>query len=151
MNENNFKVKYCKNSKGAIRREIPKICMSKKERLRKRLEGIENERFKNTGRGNANVDEVERVKEYLRETFPKTARKMDIAKSIGLGQDRILIILNLLSGVSEDNQDNDTEFAPKDFLVYEDENGENTRYGIFADIKTGIKNGIKITQEGKNE
>jgi len=114
--------------------------MSKKERLRKRWEGREHERFAKTGRGNANTAEIELVKNYLRKIHPETARKMDIAKATGLGQDRVLIILNLLSGVSDDNKDDDAEFVPKNFLVYDIDDEKECRYGIFKDNNTGGKN-----------
>jgi hypothetical protein len=138
-----YKVKYYIDSNGTKRRSIPKIRMSKKERIRKRWEGKESERFKNTGRGNTNVEEIERVKDFLRSIHPETARKFDIAKATGLGQDRILIIINLLSGVSEDKKEEDAEFVPKDFLVFDEDDEKDTHYGIWKDIKLGIKYGEK--------
>ena len=85
---------------------------------------------KRTGRGNVNTDEIERVKNYLRSIHPNTARKVDIAKAAGVDQARCLILLNLLSGVSDDKS---TEFDSKDFLVYEDDDGKYLTYGIYKD------------------
>jgi len=93
---------------------------------------------KKTGRGNTNNEEIELVKNYLRNIHPESARRVDIAKSTGLGQDRVLIILNLLSGVCEDEKGNDAEFIPKDFLVFEDTDEKETRYAIFKDIENKI-------------
>jgi len=86
MNDNDFKVRYYTQN-GTIRRIIPKARQSKKERLKRRWEDSDKERFPKTGRGNANIAEVELVKNYLRRIHPETARKMDIAKNTGLGQD----------------------------------------------------------------
>jgi hypothetical protein len=132
--ENNFKVKYYQDSNGTIRREIPKIRMSKKKRLRIRWEG--KERFPITGRGHREDDNL-LVIDYLRSIHPATARKVDIAKNAGLGQDRVLIILNNLSGLKDDYSDaSETKEFP--FLVYESDEGEYTEYGIWKDEKLGI-------------
>ena len=134
---------YYTDSNGTLRRTVPKVRQSKKERIRERWENADRERFPNdkkTGRGNANVEEIEMVKNYLRKIHPETARKVDIAKATNLGQDRVLIILNLLSGVSDDNKDDNAEFVPKDFLLYEDEDEKETRYGIYKDLNNkGVK------------
>ena len=126
---NNFKDKYYTDQNGNKRRKR----QSKKERLKERWLGREEERFSKTGRGNVKTDDVELVKNYLRSIHPDTARKFDIAKSTGLKQDRVLIILNLLSGVSDDDKDEDAEFVPRDFLVYDTGDEKDTRYGIFKD------------------
>ena len=138
---------YYTDTNGTIRRTAPKVRMSKKERLRLRWEGKEEQRFEKTGRGNCNVDEIERVKKYFRDTYPDKMRKMDIAKSLGINQARTLIILNLLSGVSEDKKDEGAEFVPKDFLIYEDEDSGEMRYGIYKDVEMGIYNGEKTGGE----
>jgi hypothetical protein len=143
MTEKDFKVKYHEDSKGTVRRDTRKVRMSKKERLRRRWEGRENERFPiKTGRGNVVIEDVEKVKEYLRGIFPGKARQMDIAICTGIEESRVLGILNLLSGVSEDKKDDGSEFMPKDFLIFQDDEGRDTRFGIWKDAKTGIKNGI---------
>ena len=132
---------YYTDSNGTLRRTVPKVRQSKKERIRERWAGkvrFENDK-KATGRGNANVEEIEKVKEYLRKIHPETARKVQISQATGIKQDRVLIILNLLSGVSDDNKDDDAEFVPKDFLVMEDDEENELRYGIFKDTKLGIK------------
>jgi hypothetical protein len=123
--------------------------MSKKERIRERWEGKERFPVK-TGRGNCNVGEIELVKEHLRKNHPAPCRKVDMAKSTGIGQDRILIILNLLSGVSEDNQREDADFISKDFLVYEDEDDGVMRYGIAKDAKLSIGMESSKISEGEN-
>jgi len=131
MKDNDYKHYIDQNGNKRRKRQ------SKKERLRERWEGKEDQRFAKTGRGNCNVEEIEKVKQYLRSIHPDTARKVEISKSTGIKQDRVLIILNLLSGVSDDNKDEDAEFIPKDFLVYDCGDEENTRYGIFKDTNGG--------------
>lgn len=90
-----------------------------------------------TGRGHR-AEDHHLVMDYLRRIHPKTARKMTIAKKCKLDQNRVLIILNNLSGVSEDKDKEDAEFIPKDFLIYQDDGGEFTRYGIWKDVQEGI-------------
>jgi hypothetical protein len=142
-NKNDLKVNYYKDSKGILRRSIPKVCMNKKEHIQQRWEEKEEERLKSTGRGNL-ANDHQLVIDYLRSIHPEKARKMDIAKSTGLGQDRILIILNNLSGVCDDKKDEE-EFVFQDFLVYEDEDEKETRYGIFRDKQ------LAVSMEGENE
>ena len=90
-----------------------------------------------TGRGHRAGDH-QLVMDYLRGIHPKTARKATIAKKCKLNQARVLIILNNLSGVSEDKDKEDAEFIPKDFLVYEEYENGYTRYGISVDVQEGI-------------
>jgi len=123
---------YYMDQHGIIRCAVPKV------RLKQIRADREEERSTKGGRGNVNVGEIEKVKGYLRVIHPETARKVDIAKATNLGQNRVLIILNLLSGVSDDKKDDDAEFVPKDFLLYEDIEEKETRYGIAKDLKLGI-------------
>jgi hypothetical protein len=91
----------------------------------------------NTGRG-YRADDHQLVIDYLRSIHPKTARKVTIAKETGLRQDRVLIILNNLSGFENTHEDgikNDGKFS---FLVYEDNEGDRTEYGIWKDVERGI-------------
>jgi len=92
-----------------------------------------------TGRGNTNLEEIEKAKEFFRKMHPKPIRKVELAKAVGCSQARALIILNILSGVSNDKEKDGAEFVSKDFLVYEDDEGGYTRYGIYKDAQGGIK------------
>jgi len=83
-----------------------------------------------TGRGNKG-DDHEQVKGLLRKVHPETLRKVEISVITGIPQDRVMIILNNLSGVNESEIDHD-------FLVYSDEENKYTEYGIAKDKKTGI-------------
>ena len=105
-----------------------RIRMSKKERLQKRWTGKEHERFK-TGRGHRSNDH-EFVIEYLRKIHPDTARKITIAEATGLKQDRVLIILNNLSGLKNDYSEGYIDNDEFPFLVYECDVDGNTQYGI---------------------
>jgi len=90
-----------------------------------------------TGRGNANTIEIEKAKKYFRKMHPNLIRKVELANFIGCSQARALIILNLLSGVSND-KDKAGGFMTRDFLVFEDDDLGFTRYGISKDVESGI-------------
>jgi len=92
-----------------------------------------------TGRGNTNLEEIEKAKEFFRKMHPKPIRKVELANYVGCSQARALIILNILSGVSNDKEKDGAEFVSKDFLVYEDDEDGYTRYGIYKDVQGGIK------------
>jgi hypothetical protein len=90
-----------------------------------------------TGRGNANLDEIEKAKEYFRKMHPKPIRKVELANYIGCTQARALIILNVLSGVSNDKEKG--AFIPKDFLVGENDDQNPLTYFIYKDKELGIE------------
>ena len=114
---------YYTDQNGTIRRTIPRERMSKKERLHKRWEGKEPERF--TGRGHINHDELEKVKEYMR-AHPEGVTPVVLSKHIGCTQARAARLLDLLSGSVEGN-------ANSTFLVYADEDVDPPVYRIFKD------------------
>jgi hypothetical protein len=89
-----------------------------------------------TGRGHR-ADDHKLVVDYLRSIRPKTARKITISQATGIKQDRVLIILNNLSGLQNDYKDGmgNDEFP---FLVYECQDNGRTVYGIAKDIEEGI-------------
>jgi hypothetical protein len=93
---------------------------------------------KKTGRGNTNVEEIEKAKEYFRRMHPNPVRKIELANYIGCSQTRALIILNILSGVSNDKEKDDAEFIPKDFLVGENDDQKPLTYFIYKDKELGI-------------
>jgi len=92
-----------------------------------------------TGRGNTNVDEIEKAKEFFRKMHPRPVRKVELANYIGCSQARALIILNILSGVSNDRDKEGAEFVPKDFLVGENDDMRPTTYFIYKDKALGIE------------
>jgi len=57
---------------------------------------------------------------------------------VGCSQARALIILNILSGVSNDREKDGAEFVPKDFLVGENDDKPVT-YFIYKDKELGIE------------
>jgi len=91
-----------------------------------------------TGRGNANLDEIERAKEFFRKMHPKPIRKVELANYVGCSQARALIILNILSGVSNDKEKDGAEFISKDFIVGENDDTRPLTYFIFKDKELGI-------------
>jgi hypothetical protein len=84
-----------------------------------------------TGRGNADLQAIEKTKEFLRKKHPEPVRAVELARYINKPQARALRILDLLSGVSNDIHE--AEFLSRDFLVYIDDDSEPVRYGIFKD------------------
>ena len=125
---------YYTDQNGTLRRYTPKVRMKKKERIKKRWEGREFERFNKTGRGHTDVEALEAVKEYLRSVHPETASAKDIGNYIGRSGPRAARIIDMLSGSV--NQSENSKF---DFLVYEEGwEKKHTRYGIYLDHKTGI-------------
>ena len=91
-----------------------------------------------TGRGNADIDAIEKTKEYLRMKHPQCIRPNELAKYINKPQARALRILDLLSGVSNDRDKEGAEFLSRDFLVYVNDDISPTTYGIFKDVERGI-------------
>jgi len=91
-----------------------------------------------TGRGNINVEEIGKAKEFFRKMHPRPIRKVELAKAVGCSQTRALIILNMLSGVSNDMNKEGAVFIPKDFLVYEAYKDGYLRYGIYKDPVLGV-------------
>jgi len=94
---------------------------------------------KKTGRGNTNLDEIEKAKEFFRKMHPNPIRKVELAKAVGCSQARALIILNILSGVSNDKEKDGTEFISKDFLVGENDDQKPLTYFIYKDKVMGIE------------
>jgi len=92
-----------------------------------------------TGRGNANVGEIDKAKEFFRKMHPKPVRKVELANYIGCSQARALIILNILSGVSNDKEKEGAEFVSKDFLVGENDDQNPLTYFIYKDKEMGIE------------
>jgi hypothetical protein len=125
MTEKDFKVTYYKDSNGTIRRCDHKIRMSKKERLRKRWEGRENERFPKTGRGNIDTEALEKCKQFLRD-HPEGVTAIQIAEITGTSQARAARLFDLLSG----GQDGE---SGQDFLVYVDDEEDPPLYFISKD------------------
>jgi hypothetical protein len=123
--QDNYNVKYYKDSNGTIRRVIPRVRMSKKERIRKRWEGRENERFKNTGRGNKDDETLEKCKQFLRDN-PKGVTAIQVADYTGVTQARAARLLDLLSGGQEGE-------SGRDFLVYMDDEENPPLYFISKD------------------
>jgi len=91
-----------------------------------------------TGRGNANLDEIDRAKAFFRQEHPRPIRKVELAKAVGCSQARALIILNILSGVSNDKEKDGAEFVSKDFLVGENDFEKPLTYFIYKDKELGI-------------
>jgi response regulator of citrate/malate metabolism len=123
MNENDFKVKCFKDSKGTIRREISKMRMSKKERLRKRRE--EKEKFPETGRGNVDEKKLNKVKQFLRD-HSDGVTAIQVANYAGVTQARAARLLDLLSGGQENE-------SGQDFLIYMDDEENPPLYFISKD------------------
>jgi len=94
---------------------------------------------KKTGRGNTNLDEIDKAKEFFRKMHPKPVRKVELAKAVGCSQARALIILNILSGVSNDKEKDGAEFVSKDFLVGENDEQNPLTYFISKDKVLGIE------------
>jgi len=130
---------YYTDQNGSIRRIMPKVRQSKKERIRERWEGKEDTRFNKTGRGHRS-DDHEKVKDYLRKIHPETARKVQISQATGIKQDRVLIILNNLSGLQDTYTTDSVNKSDVPFLVYEEQNKITgyTQYGIYKCTETGI-------------
>jgi len=93
---------------------------------------------KKMGRGNTNLDEIEKAKAFFRREHPRPIRKVELAKAVGCSQARALIILNVLSGVSNDKEKDGAEFVSKDFLVGENDDQRPLTYFISKDKKLGI-------------
>jgi hypothetical protein len=83
---------------------------------------------KPTGRGHADLDQLEKAKELLRKKHPETVRLVDIAHYCGVSQARAARIVDNLSGNLTDGE--------YDFLVY---NEDDKTVGIARDDKLGIK------------
>ena len=114
---------YYTDSNGTLRRTVPKVRQSKKERLRERWSGKEQERFSKGGRGIKDDEALEKVKQYLR-NHPDGVRAVDLANHIGTSQARAARLLDLLSGNSDDNSFLvyvDDDFDPPLFFVSKDE------------------------------
>jgi len=112
--------KYYTDQNDTIRRGEPRVRMSKKQRIKKRWEGKEEERFSKTGRGHINHDELDKVKAYMR-AHPEGVTAIEVAKFADVSQARAARLLDLLSGDVEDNENMET-----DFLIYaDDENPPN--------------------------
>ena len=94
---------------------------------------------KKTGRGNTNLDEIEKAKAFLRKMHPKPIRKVELSNYVGCSQARALIILNILSGVSNDKEKDGAEFVSKDFLVGENDDTRPTTYFVAKDRELGIE------------
>jgi len=92
-----------------------------------------------TGRGNANLDEIDKAKAFFRREHPRPIRKVELAKAVGCSQARALIILNILSGVSNDKEKDGAEFVSKDFLVGENDDTRPTTYFVAKDRELGIE------------
>jgi hypothetical protein len=92
-----------------------------------------------TGRGNANLGEIDKAKEFFRKTHPRPIRKVELANYIGCSQARALIILNILSGVSNDKEREGAEFISKDFLVGENDDQNPLTYFIYKDKELDIE------------
>jgi len=92
-----------------------------------------------TGRGNTNLGEIDKAKEFFRLKHPRPIRKVELANYVGCSQARALIILNILSGVSNDREKDGAEFVPKDFLVGENDDTSPLTYFIYKDKKLGIE------------
>ena len=90
-----------------------------------------------TGRGHRSSDH-EFVIDYLRKIHPKTARKITISHETGIKQDRVLIILNNLSGLKDTYNTDDIQDKDFPFLVYECQENGYTEYGIWKDVETNI-------------
>lgn len=90
-----------------------------------------------TGRGNRGAD-VQLVMDYLRSIHPATARKITIADKTGIRQDRVLIILNVLSGICDSYSYEAMEGKAFQFLVYETGDKGKTEYGIAKDVENGL-------------
>jgi len=86
-----------------------------------------------TGRGNTDLKAIEKTKKFLRMKYPEPVRAVELARYINKPPSRALRILDLLSGVSNDI--NEAEFMSRDFLVYIDDEGDITKYGIFKDTE----------------
>jgi hypothetical protein len=91
-----------------------------------------------TGRGNTNVEEIDKAKAFFRQEHPRPIRKVELAKAVGCSQARALIILNILSGVSNDKEKDGAEFVSKDFLVGENDDCKPLTYFISKDKVLGI-------------
>jgi hypothetical protein len=91
-----------------------------------------------TGRGNTNLDEIDKAKAFFRQEHPRPIRKVELAKAVGCSQARALIILNILSGVSNDKEKDGAEFISKDFLVGENDDQKPLTYFISKDKVLGI-------------
>ena len=92
-----------------------------------------------TGRGNTNLNEIDKAKEFFRKMHPRPIRKVELANYVGCSQARALIILNILSGVSNDKKKDGAEFIPEDFLVGENDDQNPLTYFIYKDKETGIE------------
>ena len=116
---------YYTDQHGTLRRTVPKVRQSKKERIKQRWEGrIRFDYDKKGGRGNTDDEAIEKVKQYLR-NHPDGVRAVDLASHIGTSQARAARLLDLLSGNSDDNS----------FLVYTDEEKQPPLYYVFKDCK----------------
>jgi len=92
-----------------------------------------------TGRGNTNLNEIDKAKEFFRKMHPRPIRKVELANYVGCSQARALIILNILSGVSNDKEKDGAEFSSKDFLVGENDDQNPLTYFIYKDKEMGIE------------
>ena len=82
---------------------------------------------KATGRGNVDLKQVEKVKEYMRE-HREGVLPVDVARYVGCNPVRAIRLLDLLSGVGG---------REVDFLVYEDDMQKPIRYFIAKDTQRG--------------
>ena len=76
-----------------------------------------------TGRGNIDLLQIQKVKEYMRK-HPEGVLPVDVARYVGCHPVRAMRLLDLLSGV---------ENRESDFLVYEDDMAKPIRYFISKD------------------
>jgi hypothetical protein len=85
---------------------------------------------KKTGRGNVDLEQLEKAKELMRKMHPEGVRAIEIANYVGCSNARARGLMDLLSEYSENNPD---------FLVYEDGGERSTLYFISRDDKLGIR------------
>jgi hypothetical protein len=78
---------------------------------------------KKTGRGNADLKQLEKTKEILRKK-PEGVRQIDVANHVGCSLARAARLLDMLSEYSENNPD---------FLIYQDGERKSTLYFIYKD------------------
>ena len=95
-------------------------------------------KIKKTGRGNRAGDH-QLVIDYLRSIHPETARKITISQATGIKQNRVLIILNNLSGLQDTYSAEGINSENIPFLIYETGEKRQTEYGIAKDIERGLK------------
>lgn len=115
---------YYTDQYGTLRRSVPKLRQSKKERIKQRWEDSERERFPTTGRGNRDVEAENKVKEFLR-NHDEGVTACQVANHIGVSQARAARILDNLSIMGEDNN----------FLIYSDDELDETLYFVHKDDK----------------